>query len=136
MPWSRKCFPKRMLQYLYKELGCKTAVGMPFKDIATTDSILLRKVPPASDKDARTALRRLIEISMGIIVPVEELEKEPLPNAVALMDLEDAIARDGKVRPSWIRCLCTVFCHSFSHCLALFSCHCSFRKEQFEWQLL
>jgi hypothetical protein len=35
---------------------------------------------------------------MGVIVPVEELEKNPLPNAVALMDLDEAIARDGKVR--------------------------------------
>jgi (E)-4-hydroxy-3-methylbut-2-enyl-diphosphate synthase len=101
-------FSKENAQYLYKELGCKTAVGMPFKDIATTDSILLRKLPPASDKDARTALRRLIEISMGIIVPVEELEKEPLPNAVALMDLEDAIARDGKLPEGAIRMAVTV----------------------------
>lgn len=83
--------------YLYQELGCKTAVGMPFKDIATTDSILLRQVPPASDTKARTAIRRLIEVSMGVIVPAEELEANPLPNAVALMDLDDAVAYDGKV---------------------------------------
>jgi (E)-4-hydroxy-3-methylbut-2-enyl-diphosphate synthase len=91
-------FSKENVQYLYKELGCKTAVGMPFKDIATTDSILLRKVPPSSDTVARTGIRRLIEVSMGVIVPAEELEKDPLPNAVALMDLEDAIACGGKVR--------------------------------------
>jgi len=96
-------FSKENTQYLYKELGCKTAVGMPFKDVATTDSILLRKVPPVDDKDARTALRRLIEISMGVVVPVEELEANPLPNAVALMDLEDAVARDGKLPEGAIR---------------------------------
>jgi len=72
-------FSKENAQYLYKDLGCKTAVGMPFKDIATTDSILLRKVPPSSDTDARTAIRRLVEVSMGVIVPAEELEKDPLP---------------------------------------------------------
>ncbi len=91
-------FSKENVQYLFKELGCKTAVGMPFKDIATTDSILLRKVPPSSDTVARTGIRRLIEVSMGVIVPAEELEKDPLPNAVALMDLEDAIVAGGKVR--------------------------------------
>ena len=85
------------VQYLYQQLGCKTAVGMPFKDIATVDSVLLNKVPAADDTDARTALRRLIEVSMGVVVPAEELEKSPLPNAVALMNLEDAVAKDGKV---------------------------------------
>ena len=90
-------FSKESAPYLYKDLGCKTAVGMPFKDIATSDSILMRTIPPSTDKDARTAIRRLIEVSMGVIVPVEELEKDPLPNAVALMDLDEAIARDGKV---------------------------------------
>ncbi|GAX26950.1 (E)-4-hydroxy-3-methylbut-2-enyl-diphosphate synthase [Fistulifera solaris] len=101
-------FSKENVQYLYKELGCKTAVGMPFKDIATTDSILLRKVPPSSDTVARTGIRRLIEVSMGVIVPAEELEKDPLPNAVALMDLEDAIACGGKLPAGAIRLAVTI----------------------------
>jgi (E)-4-hydroxy-3-methylbut-2-enyl-diphosphate synthase len=46
-------------QVLYKKLGCKLAVGMPFKDIATTDSILVRNPPPSSDKNARLAIKRL-----------------------------------------------------------------------------
>ena len=85
------------VQYLYKELGCKTAVGMPFKDIATVDSIMMNELPEVDDKDARLALKRLIEISMGVIVPAEELEKRPLENAIALMNLEDAISKNGKV---------------------------------------
>ncbi len=44
---------------MYRALGCKMAVGMPFKDLATSDSLFLRDVPPADDKSARTALRRL-----------------------------------------------------------------------------
>ncbi len=32
---------------------------MPFKDIATADSLLLREVPPADDAPARQALRRM-----------------------------------------------------------------------------
>ncbi len=47
------------VQFLYKRLGAKLAVGMPFKDIATSDSIVLTEVPASSDKDARRALRRL-----------------------------------------------------------------------------
>jgi (E)-4-hydroxy-3-methylbut-2-enyl-diphosphate synthase len=95
---SPAMFSKENAQYLYKELGCKMAVGMPFKEIATSDSILMRTIPPSSDTAARLAMRRLQEVNMGIIVPAEELEKDPLPNAVALMDLEDAVAQNGKVR--------------------------------------
>jgi len=94
---------KENVQYLYQELGCKTAVGMPFKDIATSDSIYMPTIPPSSDTDARTALRRLIEVSMGVIVPAAELEKDPLPNAVALLTLEEAIANDGKLPDGAIR---------------------------------
>lgn len=84
-------------QYLYQDLGCKTAVGMPFKDIATSDSIYMSTIPPSSDTEGRTALRRLIEVNMGVVVPATELEKDPLPNAVALMDLTDAVAKNGEV---------------------------------------
>jgi len=94
---------KENVQYLYQELGCKTAVGMPFKDIATSDSIYMPTIPPSSDTQARTALRRLIEVSMGVIVPAAELEKDPLPNAVALLSLEEAIANDGSLPDGAIR---------------------------------
>eukprot|EP00547_Thalassionema_nitzschioides_P014109 CAMPEP_0194246114 /NCGR_PEP_ID=MMETSP0158-20130606/14471_1 /TAXON_ID=33649 /ORGANISM="Thalassionema nitzschioides, Strain L26-B" /LENGTH=753 /DNA_ID=CAMNT_0038981941 /DNA_START=38 /DNA_END=2299 /DNA_ORIENTATION=- len=94
---------KENIQYLYQELGCKTAVGMPFKDLATSDSILLRTPPPSSDTESRTAIRRLIEVSMGVIVPAEELEKDPIPNAVALMSLSDAIQKKGKLPNGAIR---------------------------------
>lgn len=95
-------FKKENVQYLYQQLGCKTAVGMPFKDIATVDSILMPTIPPSSDTDARAGIRRLIEVSMGVVVPASELEKDPLPNAVALMSLEDAVAKDGKVKFSHV----------------------------------
>ena len=100
-------FSKENAQYLYKDLGCKTAVGMPFKDIATTDSIFMRTAPAADDVDARTALRRLIEVNMGVIVPAKELEQNPIPNAVAHMSLEEAVATGGKVRLLFV---CILFC--------------------------
>eukprot|EP00980_Cylindrotheca_fusiformis_P011152 scaffold2557_cov121-Cylindrotheca_fusiformis.AAC.35 len=96
-------FAKENVQYLYQQLGCKTAVGMPFKDIATSDSIFMATIPPSSDTEARAAIRRLIEVNVGVIVPAAELEKDPLPNAVAFMTLEDAIAKNGQLPEGAIR---------------------------------
>lgn len=93
--------PKMLSQdsapYLYKELGFKTAVGMPFKDIATSDSIFMRTLPAVDDTNARTALRRMMEVGTGVIVPAEELKKNPLDNAVALMSLTEAAEANGEV---------------------------------------
>ena len=47
---------------LYRSLGFKTAVGMPFKDIATVDSVLLTQAPSPGDEAAFTALRRMQEV--------------------------------------------------------------------------
>ncbi|CAI0397784.1 unnamed protein product [Linum tenue] len=42
-------------ELLYKSLAAKLIVGMPFKDLATVDSILLRELPPVDDVDAELA---------------------------------------------------------------------------------
>jgi len=89
--------------YLYKELGFKTAVGMPFKDVATSDSLFLRELPPVDDAAARTALRRMMEVGTGVIAPAAELEARPLENAVALVSLAEAAATDGKLPAGAIR---------------------------------
>lgn len=44
------------------QLGFKTALGMPFRDIATVDSVYLQEVPAADDHTARTTLRRMQEV--------------------------------------------------------------------------
>ncbi|GKY91264.1 hypothetical protein MPSEU_000099000 [Mayamaea pseudoterrestris] len=103
-----RMFTKESAQYLYQDLGCKTAVGMPFKDIATSDSILLRTIPPSSDVEARKHIRRLIDVNMGVIVPAEELEKDPLPNAIALTSLEAAVANNGQLPEGAIRLAVTI----------------------------
>jgi len=77
---------------LYKRLGAKLAVGMPFKDIATSDTILMREIPPSSDAEGRRALRRLQEVTVHVIVPAAKLEADPLPGAVTLHTLRDAVA--------------------------------------------
>jgi len=100
---SPKMLSEGNAPYLYKELGFKTAVGMPFKDIATADSIFMRTLPSAEDTNARAALRRMMEVATGVIVPAEELEKNSLDNAVALMSLEQAVATNGKLPAGAIR---------------------------------
>jgi (E)-4-hydroxy-3-methylbut-2-enyl-diphosphate synthase len=44
---------------MYRKLGAKLVVGMPFKDQACSDTLVLPQVPPASDTDKRRALARL-----------------------------------------------------------------------------
>jgi hypothetical protein len=75
---------------LYQKLGCKLAVGMPFKDIASTDTLFMRELPPESDKVGRTALHRLQEVGMHVIVPIDHLRTNPMENAIALVDLAQA----------------------------------------------
>lgn len=77
---------------LYKKLGAKLSVGMPFKDIATSDSIFMREIPPSSDVEGRRALRRLQEVTVHVIVPADKLAADPLPGAVTLHTLRDAVA--------------------------------------------
>lgn len=89
--------------YLYKELGFKTAVGMPFKDIATSDSVFMRTLPEADDSQRMTALRRMMEVGTGVIVPKEELERNPLENAVAMVSLTEAVETNGALPEGAIR---------------------------------
>jgi hypothetical protein len=67
------------------------------QDIATSDSIFLRQSPPADAAPARTALRRLQESGVGVIVPVAELKAKPVPNAIALFTLGEVPAVGGGV---------------------------------------
>ena len=71
-------------QGLYVKLGMKTAVGMPFKDVASSDSIVLSEVP--SDKTQLRTLSRLQTAGMGIVVPLSVLRETPLEGAIALVD--------------------------------------------------
>ncbi|XP_073311998.1 4-hydroxy-3-methylbut-2-en-1-yl diphosphate synthase (ferredoxin), chloroplastic-like [Primulina huaijiensis] len=76
-------------EVLYKDLAAKLIVGMPYKDLATVDSILLRELPPLDDKDAQLALKRLVDVSVGVIAPLSEQLSKPFPNALVLVTLEE-----------------------------------------------
>lgn len=84
---------------LYTALGCKTAVGFPFKDIATVDSIVLDAPPTADDADARLTLRRLQTAGVGVLAPAAALGAAPIDGAVAIYDLA-AIGAAGGALPA------------------------------------
>jgi (E)-4-hydroxy-3-methylbut-2-enyl-diphosphate synthase len=79
---------KANAEQTYKALGAKLVVGLPFKDIATSDSIYLPQVPEVDDKSSRKFITRLQEVSVGFLAPIEELTAKPLANAVAVISLE------------------------------------------------
>jgi len=80
-------------EVMYKKLGCKLAVGMPFKDIATSDSVLLRDVPAAGDAAARLAIKRLQDVSVHIFAPAAQLASQPLTGAIPVYTLTQAIGQ-------------------------------------------
>lgn len=98
----------KMPELLYKSLAAKLAVGMPFKDLATVDSILLRELPSVDDADARLALKRLIDISMGVITPLSEQLTKPLPNAMVLVNLKELSSGAHKLLPDGTRLVVSV----------------------------
>ena len=82
----------RQPEALYSALGCKMAVGMPFKDIASTDSLYMRELPSPADAQAQQTLRRLREGGVGVVAPLAELQRNPLPGCCALVPLREALA--------------------------------------------
>ena len=84
---------------LYKQLGSKLVVGMPFKDVATSDTIFLPEVPPTSDLSARKTLKRLQDVSVGVMAPLDQLQTHPLPGSIALVSLQDISDNHGGKLP-------------------------------------
>eukprot|EP00466_Bigelowiella_natans_P002106 jgi/Bigna1/55745/estExt_Genewise1Plus.C_690009 len=80
---------------LYDALGCKLVLGLPFKDIATSDSILLTSVPAKDDSAAWQTLKRLQEGNMGVLVKEADLRQNEVPNSVQVSALKDLQAGDN-----------------------------------------
>ncbi|KAL5990670.1 hypothetical protein ACLOJK_011573 [Asimina triloba] len=97
-------------ELLYKSLAAKLVVGMPFKDLATVDSILVRELPPVEDTDAvsRLALKRLIDVSMGVLTPLSEQLTKPLPNAIVVANLKELASGAHKLLPAGTRLVVSV----------------------------
>mmetsp|Transcript_5782 Transcript_5782/g.18830 ORF Transcript_5782/g.18830 Transcript_5782/m.18830 type:complete len:739 (-) Transcript_5782:220-2436(-) len=92
-------------QLLYKSLGCQTAVGMPFRDVATSDSIYLKPgTLPALDKTQRRTLDRVAAAGLGVLIPPEDQRGDPSlfpANAILVKSLAEFLKDDddldGKV---------------------------------------
>ncbi|KAH7373840.1 hypothetical protein KP509_17G077300 [Ceratopteris richardii] len=95
-------------ELLYKSLATKLIVGMPFKDLATVDTILLRELPPVEDKSARLAIKRLIDVSIGVLTPLSEQLTKPLPNAMVLVTLDEFSSGAHKLLPAGTRLAITL----------------------------
>jgi len=74
---------------LYADLGAKFVLGLPFKDIATSDSIILNELPEASDAATMIAIKRLQEGEVGLFAPVAELRKNAIKGAVAMVTMAE-----------------------------------------------
>lgn len=81
----------------YRALGSKMVVGMPFKDIATSDSIFMPELPAVDDKAARKVLKRLQDVNVVVMAPLAELQKNPIDRSVAVVSLEE-LAKTGSVQ--------------------------------------
>ncbi|KZV34576.1 GcpE [Dorcoceras hygrometricum] len=95
-------------ELLYRDLAAKLIVGMPYKDLATVDSILLRELPPLDDKDARLALKRLVDVSVGVIAPLSEQLSKPFPNALVLVTLKELASGAQKLLQEGTRLVVSV----------------------------
>lgn len=71
----------------YRKLGCKLAVGIPLKDIATSDSVFMRELPPSGDADGRRALRRLQESGVHVVAPLEVAAADPMAGVIPVLPL-------------------------------------------------
>lgn len=83
---------------LYHSIGAKTVVGLPFKDIACVDTIYLSETPSDDNKKARQTLKRLQDVAIGVMAPIEALETNPISNSIGLVSL-DTIAETGLPSP-------------------------------------
>ena len=55
---------------------------MPFKDIATADSIFMREVPAVDDLEGRRTLKRMQDVNVGVLAPIAALRANPLPQTL------------------------------------------------------
>ena len=58
------------------------------------DTIYLSETPSDDNKKARQTLKRLQDVAIGVMAPIEALETNPIANSIGLVSL-DTIAETG-----------------------------------------
>jgi len=92
VPVSGEMFTSENVQYLYQALGFKVSLGMPFRDVASVDSIVLTSLPSEEDM---VNLNRLSDLGVGIILPSDMCSS--VEGSIAMMSLKDSISKDGNL---------------------------------------
>ncbi|KAG0564073.1 hypothetical protein KC19_8G080700 [Ceratodon purpureus] len=93
---------------LYRNLATKLIIGMPYKDLATVDTILLKKLPAAADRASRLAVKRLTDVGIGVLTPLAEQLANPLPHAMALATIDEIASGAHKKLPTGTRLAVTL----------------------------
>ncbi|KAJ8614122.1 hypothetical protein CTAYLR_004622 [Chrysophaeum taylorii] len=84
-------------QELYARLGLRTAVGMPIRDVASSDSIFLRELPV--QKNEKRILGRLAGAGVGILVPFDKITADDTyETLIALVDADDYSKSDFRLK--------------------------------------
>ena len=81
----------KTLRTSIRNWGARLQRGCPLRKLPPVTRIYMHTNPPSSDKEGRTALRRMMEVNVGVIVPAEVRMKDLLDNAVAIMSFEEAL---------------------------------------------
>uniref|UniRef100_A0A7I4BKD6 4-hydroxy-3-methylbut-2-en-1-yl diphosphate synthase (ferredoxin), chloroplastic n=1 Tax=Physcomitrium patens TaxID=3218 RepID=A0A7I4BKD6_PHYPA len=95
-------------EVLYRDLATKLIIGMPYKDLATVDTILLNKLPEVADRASRLAVKRLTDVGIGVLTPLAEQLANPLPHAMALATLDEIISGAHENLPAGTRLAVTL----------------------------
>eukprot|EP00923_Selenidium_pygospionis_P048030 GHVN01082769.1.p1 GENE.GHVN01082769.1~~GHVN01082769.1.p1 ORF type:complete len:668 (+),score=52.93 GHVN01082769.1:48-2051(+) len=79
---------------LFSDLGCKLSVGMPFKDVATSDSVYVTDLS-GMDTRKEATLKRLQQSGVGVLAPIESLRSKPLSGGVSVVSLAEWVDANG-----------------------------------------
>ncbi|CAK9872348.1 unnamed protein product [Sphagnum jensenii] len=93
---------------LYRALATKLIIGMPYKDLATVDTILLNELPAVENREARLAVKRLTDVGLGVLTPLAEQLAKPLPHAISVLTLDDIASSSHKKLPTGARVAVTL----------------------------
>ncbi|KAL5102089.1 hypothetical protein RYX36_006416, partial [Vicia faba] len=77
---------KKTSELIYKFLVTKLIVGMPFKDLATDTSLLLRKLPSADDVTSQIVKRFLDSVEVDASADIASLKKRIFTQVEVMTD--------------------------------------------------
>ena len=83
---------------IFKSSNYMHFANIPSDTISIPYVHIYTEVPAIDDVECRRAIKRLQDVAIGVLAPLSELNLSPLPNAVAVVTLEE-IVKNGKMPP-------------------------------------